>query len=162
MPSSGGICVSPGGRGNRPAAALPSEKRLNERRTVRLPLAAPGQPLYLPPAGAGPEPDPARGARSDMGPVCCKPDGLRKARLQGNGKQMLELFYKSSRGRGGAARRMPEGRTSGSFMDRSADSCLLLTFTAVSLGCSGLRNTLLNSCRPPSARFPAASSSTQK
>lgn len=43
-----------------------------------------------------PEPVPAPAActaRSDMGPVCCKPDRLKKQHLQGNGKQMLEIFF---------------------------------------------------------------------
>lgn len=31
-------------------------------------------------------------AQADMGPVCCKPDSLRKQHLQGNGRRMMELY----------------------------------------------------------------------
>lgn len=39
-----------------------------------------------------PVPAPACTVHSDMGPVCCKPDRLKKQHLQGNRKQMLEIF----------------------------------------------------------------------
>lgn len=39
-----------------------------------------------------PVPAPACAAHTDMGPVCCKPDRLKKQHLQGNGKQLLEIF----------------------------------------------------------------------
>lgn len=31
-------------------------------------------------------------AQADMGPVCCKPDSLKKQHLQGNGRRMMELY----------------------------------------------------------------------
>lgn len=44
-----------------------------------------------------PRPKPLPTAAWDMGPVCCKPDRLKKQHLQGNRKQMLESFYKCGR-----------------------------------------------------------------